>query len=113
MPGTAGELCVPRGVSGGSCPLAGPTGLLAGMDQNCRLGQVFWRRATRRCRSRANLAQQPPASPRRTGQEWEWGHCSSPRSPLRPVPMQVFRWTGRNDFFVKGDVNLLMVGGGR
>ncbi|NXC00681.1 TLDC2 protein, partial [Orthonyx spaldingii] len=26
--------------------------------------------------------------------------------------LKVFRWTGRNDFFLKGDVNLLMVGGG-
>ncbi|NWR88148.1 TLDC2 protein, partial [Furnarius figulus] len=26
--------------------------------------------------------------------------------------LKVFRWTGRNNFFVKGDVNLLMVGAG-
>lgn len=39
--------------------------------------------------------------------------CPRPRSRLCAVPVQVFRWTGRNDFFVKGDVNLLMIGGGR
>lgn len=39
--------------------------------------------------------------------------CPSSRSRLSAVPTQVFRWTGRNDFFVNGDVNLLMVGGGR
>ncbi|NWH66815.1 TLDC2 protein, partial [Geococcyx californianus] len=26
--------------------------------------------------------------------------------------LKVFRWTGRNNFFLKGDVDLLMVGGG-
>ncbi|XP_065501953.1 TLD domain-containing protein 2 [Caloenas nicobarica] len=26
--------------------------------------------------------------------------------------LKVFRWTGRNDFFMKGDVDLLMLGGG-
>ncbi|NXY76739.1 TLDC2 protein, partial [Glareola pratincola] len=26
--------------------------------------------------------------------------------------LKVFRWTGRNNFFMKGDVDLLMVGGG-
>ncbi|XP_074409577.1 TLD domain-containing protein 2 isoform X3 [Zonotrichia albicollis] len=31
---------------------------------------------------------------------------------IRDTEAQVFRWTGRNDFFVNGDVNLLMVGGG-
>jgi len=36
---------------------------------------------------------------------------AAPQPPV--VPTQVFRWTGRNNFFVKGDVDLLMVGGGR
>ncbi|NXN66308.1 TLDC2 protein, partial [Himantopus himantopus] len=26
--------------------------------------------------------------------------------------LKVFRWTGRNNFFMKGDMDLLMVGGG-
>ncbi|NXG78178.1 TLDC2 protein, partial [Baryphthengus martii] len=26
--------------------------------------------------------------------------------------LKVFKWTGRNNFFVKGDVDLLMIGGG-
>uniref|UniRef100_A0A8D0KUN8 TLDc domain-containing protein n=1 Tax=Strix occidentalis caurina TaxID=311401 RepID=A0A8D0KUN8_STROC len=26
--------------------------------------------------------------------------------------LKVFRWTGRNNFFLKGDVDLLMIGGG-
>ncbi|NXI57659.1 TLDC2 protein, partial [Chloroceryle aenea] len=29
-----------------------------------------------------------------------------------PPVLKVFRWTGRNSFFMKGDVDLLMVGGG-
>lgn len=41
------------------------------------------------------------------------GDTAPAHGPLGAVPMQVFRWTGRNDFFVNGDVNLLMVGGGR
>ncbi|XP_009471647.1 PREDICTED: TLD domain-containing protein 2 [Nipponia nippon] len=31
---------------------------------------------------------------------------------IRDTEAQVFRWTGRNNFFVKGDADLLMVGGG-
>ncbi|NWI79423.1 TLDC2 protein, partial [Dryoscopus gambensis] len=58
-------------------------------------------------------SQQPTAGPRRTRAGMGTGRlCPSPRSRLSAVPMQVFRWTGRNDFFVKGDVNLLMIGGG-
>ncbi|NXN44102.1 TLDC2 protein, partial [Rhinoptilus africanus] len=35
------------------------------------------------------------------------------QDPARgPVPLQVFGWTGRNNFFTKGDVDLLMLGGG-
>ncbi|KFZ65208.1 TLD domain-containing protein 2, partial [Podiceps cristatus] len=36
----------------------------------------------------------------------------SPRSRPTAVPMQVFRWTGTNNFFMKGDVDLLMVSAG-
>lgn len=34
-------------------------------------------------------------------------------NPTWLLSPQVFRWTGRNSFFLKGDTDLLMVGGGR
>ncbi|XP_042691419.1 TLD domain-containing protein 2 isoform X3 [Centrocercus urophasianus] len=41
------------------------------------------------------------------------GQLSSPALLLiRDTEAQVFRWTGRNSFFLKGDTDLLMVGGG-
>ncbi|XP_030918968.1 TLD domain-containing protein 2 [Geospiza fortis] len=56
----------------------------------------------------------PQLPPRLTQQPWHLLYSTGrdAHGPLCAVPMQVFRWTGRNDFFVNGDVNLLMVGGG-
>lgn len=64
--------------------------------------------------SKASFAQQPPAVLHRTVTRMGTGVlCPSLQSQLTAVPMQVFRWTGKNNFFMKGDVDLLMVGGGR
>lgn len=45
---------------------------------------------------------------------WQaWRHCAQPMVPASCSPTQVFRWTGRNNFFMKGDADLLVLGGGR
>ncbi|XP_063206147.1 TLD domain-containing protein 2 isoform X2 [Chroicocephalus ridibundus] len=73
----------------------------------------------------------PHLPPRATQQPWRLLYCTGrdgfslrslyrrggpPGSPalllIRDTEAQVFRWTGRNNFFMKGDVDLLMVGGG-
>ncbi|KAM9650041.1 LOW QUALITY PROTEIN: uncharacterized protein ACIBXB_012021 [Morphnus guianensis] len=62
---------------------------------------------------RASFAQQPPAVPCRTGTGVGMGMLHpSPQSQPTAVLTQVFRWMGRNNFFVKGDIDLLMIGGG-
>uniref|UniRef100_A0A663MZ97 TLDc domain-containing protein n=1 Tax=Athene cunicularia TaxID=194338 RepID=A0A663MZ97_ATHCN len=50
----------------------------------------------------------PPGLPRGQGGD----AAAQPMIPLTAVPTQVFRWTGKNSFFLKGDVDLLMIGGG-
>uniref|UniRef100_A0A663DYX4 TBC/LysM-associated domain containing 2 n=1 Tax=Aquila chrysaetos chrysaetos TaxID=223781 RepID=A0A663DYX4_AQUCH len=56
---------------------------------------------------------QPSSVPCRTGTGLGMGMLRpSPQSQPTAVLTQVFRWTGRNNFFVKGDIDLLMIGGG-
>lgn len=41
------------------------------------------------------------------------GLCPQPLVQALCFPTQVFKWTGRNNFFLKGDMDLLMIGAGR
>ncbi|XP_026723012.1 TLD domain-containing protein 2 [Athene cunicularia] len=56
----------------------------------------------------------PHLPPRLTQQPWHLLYCTGQDGfSLRSLYQRgVFRWTGKNSFFLKGDVDLLMIGGG-